>query len=120
MVDKDKIDRDESDGNETNLSNSSMSKKSTRAGYPTCKGAKKRDNNTNSGGGNTKKSVKAVKRSNYLTPNTKKTFNHLRHAFIQASILQHFDLGLHIRIKIDMSDFGIGKVLNQLILDDLG
>ena len=27
----------------------------------------------------------------YLTPNTKKTFNHLQHAFIKASILQYFN-----------------------------
>ena len=39
-----------------------------------------------------KKSNKVV----YLTSGAKKTFNHLRHIFTQAPILQHFDSKCHI------------------------
>ena len=86
-ADEDEIGRNESNGNKINLSNPSASKKSTGAGYLTFKGTKKGDGNTNSGGGNSKKSVKATKISDYLTLNTKKSFNHLQHAFTQAPIL---------------------------------
>ena len=70
MADKDKVVRGESDGNKTNLSNSFMSKKSTRAGYLTSGGAKR-------GEGNNKKGVKAAKTPNYLNSAAKKAFNHL-------------------------------------------
>ena len=69
-----------SDGNKTNLSNLSATKKSTRAGYPTSEGAKK-------GGGNTKKSVKAAKGFNYLILGAKKAFNLSRYKFTQVLIL---------------------------------
>ena len=36
--------------------------------------------------------IGATKKSNFITPNTKKTFNHLQLAFIKALILQYFDL----------------------------
>ena len=36
--------------------------------------------------------VRATRKPNFLTPNAKKAFNHLRLAFIKARILQHFDL----------------------------
>ena len=78
-ADKNEVGDGKSGGNETNLSNSSMSKKSFGAGYLTSGGAKK-------GGGNTKKGVKAAKGPNYLNSAAKKAFNHLRHAFTQASI----------------------------------
>ena len=68
-----------SDGDKTNLSNLSVSTKSTGAGYPTFGCAKR-------GGGNIKKVVKAVRGFDYLTLATKKAFNYLRHAFIQALI----------------------------------
>ena len=48
----------------------------------------------------------------------KKAFNHLWHAFTQASIFQHFDPEWHIRIEIDASGYTINKVLSQLILSD--
>ena len=102
-----------SDGNGTSLSNPSASTKSTEAGYLTFGGTKK-------GGGNTKKGVKAAKGSDDLILATKKIFNHLRHAFTQAPIVQHFDLERHIRIKTDASAYAIGRVLSQLTLDDLG
>ena len=59
------FDESKDDSNETNLSNSSASKKSTRAGYLTPKNDKKGNNNT-------KKGVKAVKGSDYLILSTKK------------------------------------------------
>ena len=73
-TDKDEFDDTESDGNETNLSNPSASKKSIGTGYLTSKGAKK-------GGGNTKKGVKAARGPDYLNPAAKNAFNHLWHAF---------------------------------------
>ena len=66
--------------NRTNLSNLSASTRPTKASYLTFGGAKK-------GSGNTKKGVEAAKSFDYLTPATKKAFNHLRHAFVQVPIL---------------------------------
>ena len=74
-------------GNKINLSNLSVSKRSTRTSYLIFKSAKKGGNNSNSSSSNTKKVVKAAKRSDYLTLGTKKAFNLLWHAFIQALIL---------------------------------
>ena len=79
---EDEIGRSKSGDNKTNLSNPSASKKFTRASYLTSKGAKKGGNNFKRGGGNTKKGIKTARNSNYLTPDAKKAFNHLRHAFI--------------------------------------
>ena len=73
-----------------------MSKKSTKAGYLTFKGAKKGSRNLNNSGGNNKKGVKATRGSNYLTLGAKKAFNLLRHAFIQVLIFQYFDSKWHI------------------------
>ena len=103
----------ESGSNETNLSNPSTSTRSTKAGYLTSGNAKR-------GGGNTKKDVKAAKRSDDLTSATKKIFHHLRHAFIQAPIFQHFDPEWHIQIETNASGYAIGGVLSQLTLDFLG
>ena len=103
----------DSGSNRTNLSNLSASTRSTGAGYITSRGAKR-------GVGNTKKGVKAAKDSDYLTTAAKKAFNHLRHAFTQAAIFQHFDLKWHIRIETDTSGYAIGEVLSQLILNELG
>ena len=80
MADEDKVGDGQSNGNETNLSNLSMSKRSTGAGYLTSRGAKR-------GNGNTKKGVKAARGFDYLTSAAKKAFNYLQHAFTQASIL---------------------------------
>ena len=88
-VDEYEIDDNKSGGNETNLSNLSPLKKSTRTGYLTFGGAKR-------GGGNTKKGVEAAKSSYYLILAAKKAFNHLQHAFIQTPIFQHFDPKRHI------------------------
>ena len=110
----------EKGGNETNLSNPSVSKRSTKAGYLTSKSAKKGGNNPKRGGCNTKNSVKAARGSNYLTLVAKKAFNHLWYTFIQAPILQHFDPKWQIQTKTDMSDYAIDSVPSQLISNDLG
>ena len=111
MVDKDEVNED--DGNGTNLSNPSASMKSIGACYLISGDAKK-------GGSNIKKSVKAAKGSDYLTPVAKKAFNHLCHTFIQAPIFQHFDLEWHIRIETNVSGYVIGGVLSLLTLNNLG
>ena len=95
----------ESDGYGTNLSNSSASIKSTRAGYLTSGGAK-------IGGGNIKKSVKAARVFDYLTPAAKKAFNHLWHAFTKALIFQYFDPKWHIQIKTNALDYIFSRALN--------
>ena len=61
--------------------------------------------------------IGAIENPNFLTPNAKKTFNHLQLAFIKARILQHFDLESHIRIETNVSSYAIGGVLNQLNLN---
>ena len=52
--------------------------------------------------------------SNFLTPDTKITFNCLRLAFTEALILQHFDPECHIQIETDALGYAIGGVLSQL------
>ena len=111
VAEKDEV--GESDGNRTNLLNPSASTRSTGAGYLTSEGAKK-------SGDNTKKGVKAARGSDYLTPATKKAFNHLRHAFIQVPIFQYFDPEWHIRIETLASDYAISGVLSELTLDNSG
>ena len=103
MVDEDEV--DESNGNRTNLSNPFVSTRFTGVGSLTFGGATK-------GGGNTKKGVKAARSFDYLISAAKKAFNHLRHAFTQTSIFQHFDLEQNIRIEIDVSDYAIVGVLS--------
>ena len=61
--------------------------------------------------------IRATGESNFLTPDAKKAFNHLRLAFIKAPILRHFDLESHIRIETNTSGYAIGGVLSQLNLD---
>ena len=56
----------------------------------------------------------------YLTSGTKKTINHLWHGFTQPPIFQHFNLKCYIWSETDVSGYAIGKVLSQLILDNLG
>ena len=61
--------------------------------------------------------IGATGEPNFLTPDAKKAFNHLRLAFIEAPILQHFNPESHIRIETDASGYAIGGVLSQLNLD---
>ena len=61
--------------------------------------------------------IKAMEKPNFLTLDAKKAFNHLRLAFIEALILQHFDLESHIQIKTNALGYAIGGVLSLLNLD---
>ena len=58
-----------------------------------------------------------VYRSYEGTYGAKEAFNRLKQAFIEAPILQHFDLKSHIRIKTDASGYAIGRVFSQLSTD---
>ena len=88
-ADEDAVGRSESGGNKTNLSNPSTSKRSTKIDYLTSKDNKR-------GSGNIKKGIEAARGFDYLTPNSKKAFNHLQHTFIKAPILQYFDPNQYI------------------------
>ena len=68
---------------------------------------------------NLAKSQKMVE-SEFLTPRAKLAFTKLRQAFVKAPILYHFDPEGHIRIETDASDYAIGGVFSQIILNDLG
>ena len=61
--------------------------------------------------------IKATGKSNFLTSDAKKVFNHLQLAFIKSPILRHFDLESHIRIETDVSSHAIDRVSSQLNLD---
>ena len=61
--------------------------------------------------------IGATGEPNLLIFDAKKAFNHLQLAFIEALILQYFDLKSHIQIKIDVSSYAIGKMLSPLNLD---
>ena len=50
----------------------------------------------------------------FLTSNARTTFNGLRLAFTEASILWHFDPEYHIWIETDVLDYAIAGVLSQL------
>ena len=56
----------------------------------------------------------------FLTANTKKAFTKLKQVFIEAPILNHFDLEYHIQIKMNVSRYAIGEILSQLTSDDFG
>ena len=55
--------------------------------------------------------------SNYLIPDTKKTFDQLRQIFTKAPMLQHFDLEQYIQVETDVSGYAIGGLLSQLTND---
>ena len=48
------------------------------------------------------------------------TFTKFRQAFVEALILNHFNLKYHIQIEINVSGYIIGGIFNQLTSDDLG
>ncbi len=56
----------------------------------------------------------------FLISEARKAFTKLRQAFVEAPILNHFDLEHHIRIKMDVSGYAISGILSQLTLNDLG
>ena len=57
------------------------------------------------------------KNPTFLTVDARQAFTQLRQAFIEVSILSHFDLKCHIRIETNASGYAIGGVLNQLTSD---
>lgn len=63
---------------------------------------------------------RATNEPKFLNSKVRETFDHLKQAFIKASILHHFDLKRHIWIKINASGYAIGGILSQLALDNLG
>ena len=56
----------------------------------------------------------------FLTSGARMAFTKLRQVFIKILILYHFDLERYILIEMDISGYAIGRVLSQLISDDLG
>ncbi len=55
----------------------------------------------------------------FLIFEVRKAFTKLKQAFVEASILNSFNLECHIRIKIDASGYIIGEILSWLTSDDL-
>ncbi len=53
----------------------------------------------------------------FLTPEAKKAFIHLKKAFTKAAILRHFDLEPDIRIRTDVLGYAISGVLSQMTSD---
>ena len=98
MANKDEV----GGGNSNGIKSIITSKKSTKADYLNFEG------------------TVGARDFRYLIPDVKKVFNHLRHAFTKAPILQHFDPERYIRVKTNTSGHTIIWVLNQLTLDDLG
>ena len=68
---------------------------------------------------NLSKSKKMVG-SDFPIPRARLVFTKLRQAFVKAPILHHIDAECHIRIKTDISGYGIGEILSQRTLKDLG
>lgn len=60
-----------------------------------------------------------VTRPDFLIFDTKKAFYHLSQMFIEAPILQYFDLEYYIQIKTNVLDYIIGDVLSQLTSNNL-
>ena len=60
------------------------------------------------------KPVRGAEEPSFLTLDTRRAFTELRQVFTEASILRHFDLECHIRIKTDASSYAIGGVLSQM------
>ena len=63
---------------------------------------------------------KNLNSAGYLTPKARLAFTQLRKTFINALILQHFDLECYIWIETNSSGYAIDRVLSQLILNNLG
>ena len=49
----------------------------------------------------------------------REAFTKLRQVFIEASILNHFNLEYYIQIETNIFDYTIDKILNQWTLDNL-
>ena len=61
-----------------------------------------------------------IKSKLFFISAARKTFAKLRQTFVKTPILNHLDLNHHIQIEINASGYVIGKILNQLISNDLG
>ena len=48
----------------------------------------------------------------------RRTFTKLKQAFVEAPILNHFDLEHYIQIVTDALSYTIGEILSQLTLND--
>ncbi len=48
----------------------------------------------------------------FLITNARRTFTGLRQAFVEALILNYFNLKHYIRIEMDASGYAIGKILS--------
>ena len=68
---------------------------------------------------NLSKSKKIVE-LDFLTLRARLAFTKIRQAFVKFPIFHYFDLEYHIRVKIDATSYAIGRLFNQLTLDDLG
>ncbi len=56
----------------------------------------------------------------FLTADARRAFTKLRQVFVEAPILNHFELGRHIQIETDVSGYAISGIFSQLTSDDLG
>ena len=105
--------------NRNDVKHAKKSGKLSKSGKSKSKKTSKSQNLAKSG----KKSSKSGNSTNFnatedgpkfLTPDAKTTFNRLRLAFAEASILRFFDPECHIQIKTDASSYDINGVLSLL------
>ena len=61
--------------------------------------------------------IGAIKKYIFLTPNAKKTFNHLKQAFVKALILLYFDPECYIWIKTNILGYILDGILSLLNLN---
>lgn len=64
--------------------------------------------------------VEPSSKANFLTFEVRLAFAKLRQVFIKAPIFYYFDPEWHIQFETDIFGYAIGRVLGQLILNDLG
>ena len=55
----------------------------------------------------------------FLTSGARQVITKLRQTYIEALILNHFNLKSYIYIKINTFDYAIDRILNQLTLNNL-
>ncbi len=63
--------------------------------------------------------VKTNSGIDFLTLGAKEAFKRLQNAFIETSILRHYDSECHIRIETDALGYAIGGMVSQMTLDQL-
>ena len=56
----------------------------------------------------------------FFSSQARKAFIKLKQAFVEALILNYFDLEYHIKIEMDISGYIIGGIFSQLISNDCG